>query len=435
MRTTRRRVLGGLGVFAGAGALHGLLPRTARGQDDTAAVTARLETDLERHASFGAKFSAGPGDVATAGWVAERLRAARYSVAESTFEAPFFVARSTELRSGSAMSNVIPQAPVAPTGATGVSAPLKLVEGGAGDVRGRIALIVAPFARHAALFPDRGLGETVRAVAEAGAAAVVIVTTGPSGEAIALNAPEKGPFVAVPTAVLAPKSAAPFVAAARAGATATLVLDGEATRKPSPNVVARLERGERWLTISTPRSGWFGCVGERGTGTAVFLELAAWAARRFPDLSVFLMNTGGHEYFFAGSHRVLHEAPPPERTLVWAHIGATLAARDSAARDGGLVMLDTVDPSRSLMSTDLARAAAAEAFRGLPGLERPVGVRPQAGELSTFTDLGYARAFAVIGQHAWFHTVEDTLERVDAALLTPVLRAHQRAIELLVSGA
>ena len=435
MRTTRRRLLSGLGVFAGAGALHGLLPRAARSQDDSAAVTARLGAYLEKHASFGDKFSAGPGDVATAGWIAGRLRGAGYDVAESTFEAPFFIARSTELRAGNTTAAVIPQAPVAPTGAAGVSAPLALVEAAVGDVRGKIALVVAPFARHAALFPNNGLGATVRAAAKAGAAAVVIVTTGPSGEAIALNAPEDGPFVAVPAAVLAPKHAAPFVAAARAGATATLVLDGEATHKPSPNIVARLTRGERWLAISTPRSGWFGCVGERGTGTAVFLELAAWAARRFPDASVFLMNTGGHEYFFAGSHRVVHEAPPPDRTMVWAHIGATLAARDSAVRDGQIATLDSVDPSRTLMTTEAARAAAAQAFHGLAGLEQPVAVRPQAGELSTFTDLGYARAFAVIGQHAWFHTVEDTLERVDAALLVPVLRAHQHAIELLVKSA
>jgi hypothetical protein len=86
------------------------------------------------------------------------------------------------------------------------------------------------------------------------------------------------------------------------------------------------------------------------------------------------------------------------------------------------------------MATESARAAASVAFRGLAGLEQAAPVRAQAGELSTFTDRGYPRAFAVIGQHAWFHTVEDTLERVDAALLTPVLRAHQRAIELLAAG-
>jgi hypothetical protein len=98
-------------------------------------------------------------------------------------------------------------------------------------------------------------------------------------------------------------------------------------------------------------------------------------------------------------------------------------------------MLDRADPQRSLMTTPAVRGQAAQAFVGLTGLEQPAAVRPQAGELSTFTDRGYANAFAVIGQHRWFHTVDDTLETVDASLLTPVLRAHQRLIELVVAGA
>jgi hypothetical protein len=316
------------------------------------------------------------------------------------------------------------------TGTAALADPLQ----GAGELRGRIALIVAPFARHAALFPNRGVGQVVVAAANAGARAVVIVTTGPSGEAVALNAPET-PFVPIPTAVLAPKEAAAFVEAAKSGANATLILDGDATHRPSKNLVARLERGDRWIVISTPRSGWYGCVAERGTGTAAFLELADWVVGRFPDLSVFLMNTGGHEYFFAGSHRVVDQAPPPDKTLVWAHIGATLAARDAAEKNGELTMLDTADPQRSLMVTDTARDAAAEAFAGLSGLEKPVAVRPSAGELSSFTDRGYRAAFAVIGVHRWFHTVKDTLETTDARLLEPVLRAHQRTIELLVPRA
>jgi hypothetical protein len=431
---TRRRMLAGLGASAVAGMALGRA-RPARGQnaDDEGGGAARLAADLERHASFGAKFSGGPGDTATAAWIAGRLRRAGYAVAETTFAAPFFIERAARLASGDAVVGVVPQAPVLVTGAGGITGRLALVEDAVGEVRGRIALVVAPFARHAALFPDRGIGATVRAAAEGGAAAVVIVTTGPSGEAVALNAPEDGPFVGVPTAVLAPKRAAPFVAAARAGAEATLTLDGEATHRPSPNVVARLERGHRWIAVSTPRSGWFDCVGERGTGTAVFLALAEWVAQRFPRESVFLMNTGGHEYFFAGSHRVLHEAPPAAATAVWAHIGATLAARDATLRDGRLVMLDTVDAGRTLMATASAQVAARAAFRGLAGLEEPVAVRPQAGELSTFTDRGYEHAFAVLGQHSWFHTVEDTLERVDARLLLPVLRAHQRTIERVVT--
>jgi hypothetical protein len=86
------------------------------------------------------------------------------------------------------------------------------------------------------------------------------------------------------------------------------------------------------------------------------------------------------------------------------------------------------------MASAAARDAAARAFSGLSGLAEPTPVRPQAGELSAFTDRGYATAFAVIGVHRWFHTVEDTLERVDPGLVTPVVQAHQRAIELLISG-
>jgi hypothetical protein len=439
LRITRRALLGRLALGAGAGALAPLLPRRARAQNEAAAaLTERLHADLARHAGFGDKFSGGPGDTATAEWIAARLRASGYSVAESEFDAPFFVKRAARLTAGAVMTDVVAQAPVVTTGSAGVTAPLAQVNAAGdasaiGDVRGRIALIVAPFGRHAALFPDRGIGQSVRAAAHQGAAAVVIVTTGPSGEAIALNAPEE-PFVPIPTAVLAPKHAEPFVSAARSGAEATLIIDGDATHRPCKNLVGRIERGDRWIAMSTPRTGWYGCVAERGTGTAVFLELADWVVRRFPDHSIFVMNTGGHEYFFAGSHRVLDQAPPPADTAVWAHIGATLAARAAEDRGTEVVMLDTADPDRTLMATDAAREAATAGFAGIDGITGPVAVRPGAGELSTFTDLGYSHAFAVLGLHRWFHTVEDTLERVDAELVVPVLSAHQRTIELLVGA-
>jgi hypothetical protein len=438
MRITRRAILHRVALGAGAGALAPLLPQRTRAQDERAdAMAARLHADLARHASFGDKFSGGPGDIATADWIAGRLGASGYEVEESEFDAPFFVKRTARLTAGGVAADVVPQAPVVPTGSAGVTARLAHVAaaddaGAVGDVRGRIALIVAPFGRHAALFPDRGIGQSVRAAADQGAAAVVIVTTGPSGEATALNAPEE-PFVPIPTALLAPKHAEPFVNAARSGAEATLILDGDPTHRPCKNLVARIERGGPWIAMSTPRTGWYGCVAERGTGTAVFLALADWVARRFPDHSIFVMNSGGHEYFFAGSHRVLDQAPPPSETAVWAHIGATLAARAAFDRNGETVMLDTADPDRTLMATDGARAAATAGFAGIDGITGPVAVRPRAGELSTFTDLGYSHAFAVLGLHRWFHTVEDTLARVDAKLVVPVLGAHERTIEIIVS--
>jgi hypothetical protein len=430
MPISRREAVRGLAL----GAVPLAWPFSARAQRGGDPLTAQVQADLVRHAELGPKFSGGRGDNATAQWIADELRVIDYEIHESTFDAPFFVKRSARLVCGSESADVVPQAPVVPTGAGGVAGPLALLEGEAavGDLTGRIALLVAPFARHAALFADRGIGRTVTEAALRGAAAVVIVTTGPSREAIALNAPEQ-PFVRVPTAVLAPKDADAFVAAARAAAQATLVIDGDATHRPCKNIVGRLERGPRWIAISTPRSGWYDCVAERGTGTAVFLDLAAWAASRFPEYSVFVMNTGGHEYFFAGSHRVIGEAPPPDATAVWAHIGATLAARDAEERDGRWVMLDTADPQRSLMTTDNVRELAASAFQDLSGLAEPTPIRAQAGELSAFTDRGYARAFAAIGLHRWFHTEKDTIDCVDARLLVPVLAAHRKMIELVVA--
>jgi hypothetical protein len=438
---SRRRFMQHAGLCAVAAAGGAVAPRSARpqprattGEQTPSSMSQALRADLERHASFGRKFSGGSGDLATADWIATRLQALGYDVDAPTVDMPFFVQRTARLRAGSVTVEVVPQAPVVTTPISGITAPLALVEDEVGDVRGRIVVYVTPFGRHAALFADRGIGAVVARAAAEGALGIVIVTRGPTGLAIALNAPET-PFVPVPTAVLAPQQASALIDTARTGAEATLTVVGDATRRPSPNVIARLERGARWIAMSTPRSGWYDCVAERGTGTAAFLELARWLAERFPGHSVWLMNTGGHEYFFAGSHRAIEQAPPPERTAVWAHIGATLAAREAVMRDGGLVMLDSADPQRSLMASASARAAAADAFAGLSGLSDPTPVRPQAGELSAFTDRGYDAAFAVIGVHAWFHTIEDTLERVDARLVEPVVRAHQRAIRTLAGSA
>jgi hypothetical protein len=434
MATTRRTVLKRTMAAAGAGLIPNAWSGAALAQEE--GILRRLHQDLETHASFGLKYAGGPGDTATADWVARRLSAIGYQVEESEFDTPFFIARNTELRIGSTAVQVVPQAPVAVTAPEGVTARLAIVEedGSVEGVAGRIAVVVAPFARHAALFPTRGIGQTVMAAAGAGAVGIVLVTTGPSGEAVALNCPETGPFVPQPMAILAPRRAEPVVAAARAGAEATLVIDGDATHRPCRNVVARLERGDEWVAMSTPRSGWYHCVAERGTGTAAFLEIAAWLAQEYPRHSVFLMNTGAHEYFFAGSHRVLDQAPPPERTLVWAHIGATLAARDAVEDAGEWVMLDSVDPQRSTMATAKARDAVVASFAGLEGLEQPGEVRPQAGELSTFTDMGFDKAFACIGLHRWFHTVGDTLDCVDAGLLLPVVRAHQATMARLIGA-
>jgi hypothetical protein len=426
---SRRSVLKAMTLGAGSVAFAPLLEaQTPRPLDP---VTARIQADLERHSSFGNKRSATTGDLKTAEWISERLRTFGYKVDSHEFPAPFLVERSVRLSTEGMSLDVYPQTPAATTSAKGVTGRLALIRttADAMNTKGRIAFLVLSSARHAALGKgNAGIGGTIQAAAAAGALGVVIVTTGPSGEAILLNAPEDQ-VMPVPVAIMAPKNAKPFQEAAAAGADATFTLDGDATHRNSTNLIGRLERGRRWIVISTPRSGWFDCVGERGTGTAVFLELASWAIDRFPNHSIHLVNAGAHEYYFAGSHKVMDLAPPPESTDIWAHVGATVAARDADESGPALRMLNSADPQRSVMATTNLNAAVAEGFRGIPELERAQPVRADAGELSVFTDRGYSRCFAVLGLHRWLHTIADTLERVDARLVTPVLEAHKRTIE------
>ena len=85
---------------------------------------------------------------------------------------------------------------------------------------------------------------------------------------------------------------------------------------------------------------------------------------------------------------------------------------------------DAPDAIAARITADLERHACfGDTFSGGPG-DRPTPAGSPAG--------CYTTAFAVLGVHRWLHTIEDTLERVDARLVVPVLRAHQRTIELLV---
>src|SRR5690606_13343234 len=111
--------------------------------------------------------------------------------------------------------------------------------------------------------------------------------------------------------IQAPKDAGPFVEAEQSGSSANLVIEGRAFRRPAFNLTARLDRGaEKTLVISTPRSGWFGCAGERGSGLAAWLLLARWAAGARLPVNLTLVATSGHEYEYAGGELYIAQMAP-----------------------------------------------------------------------------------------------------------------------------
>jgi hypothetical protein len=396
----------------------------------------RIQAHLARHAGFGLKRAGSAGDLASAAWIAENLGTHGFKVETTQSEVPYFDVNVAELRAGDAWATVVPQPIVTPTPPEGVSGRLVSVRhvAEAAEARDAIALVVAPYLRHAGI-QSPAVGPLLKAVAESGALGIVLVTTGPSEEAVLLNTSPSTPFVPSPLAILAPKDADPFIAAAAADAKATLTITGSGGRRPTPNLIARLERGPKWLALSTPRTGWFTCSAERGNGIAAFLELTAWAASRFPDLSIFGLNTGGHEYGFVGTHDSIDSAPPPDDTALWVHLGSAMAARDMIAVGGRPAVLQSADSHRVLMATSNLVDEAKRCFAGLTGLEAPREVLGGAGELSTVIDHGYASAFAVLGVHSWFHTEKDTLETTSAELLAPVIDAHKRLIQAGITAA
>src|SRR5262249_46656948 len=122
----RRSMLKSMAVGAGTLALEPtLLAQVGRSLDP---VTARIQGDLEKHASFGSKRSATPGDIETAKWIANRMESMGYKVNSYDFPAPFLVERSVRLSTEGMSLKLYAQTPAAATtGPKGVTGRLALI--------------------------------------------------------------------------------------------------------------------------------------------------------------------------------------------------------------------------------------------------------------------------------------------------------------------
>ncbi len=425
MGASRRDLLMGAGALAAAAASEAqAAPAVA------AADAAWLQGVLERFAGFGVKASGGPGDTASGAWLEGDLTALGYHCQRQAFEVPYAEVRTATLAVGDKRAGVVPQAIVKPTGPAGVTGPLRLASA-AGGLDGAIALILLPYRRWGSM-AEPAVSRPLADVFARGAVAAVLVTTGPTGEAIALNVSSTRPGFEKPVVILAPKDAEPFVAAAVAGQAATLTVDADAGRRSAYNLIARLDRGApKTLIVSTPRSGWFTCASERGAGLAVWLSLAHWLAAAKPHVNVELVATSGHEYIYYGGEQYLeHHAPKPADTHMWVHIGASAAARDWHEFGPTLRPLPSTDAQRVLTATPQVIEATRRAFKGLNGLEAvyPADKANAGGELVNVIDAGYTPAIGLYGGHRYFHTVGDDLRCVSGDLVRPVAAAFRAVI-------
>jgi hypothetical protein len=390
-----------------------------------------IDASLQRYIGFGVKHAGGAGDDACGAWLEGELRSIGYAVQRQAFETPFLDVASCALALGQASAPLLPVAVVSKPGA--ISGPLALYRPGA-DMSGAIVVAPLPFRRWSTtLSPE--ISNVIEDAERGGAAAVVLVTNGPTNEAIALNVKpdQRWPLQ---VATLAPKEAADVLAAAEKRTAATLTLTGRGGMRPAFNVVARRDRGRgKQIVFSTPRSGWTICAGERGGGVAAWLALATWAFAALPENDLVFLCTSAHEYEYLGGETYLKSplAPKAADTHLWAHLGANVAARDwHDFGPGRLAPLPSVDPQRVLMGTPDLLPVLRETFRGAPGLESPYpSNQGAAGELASVLHAGYGRAFGIFGAHRFHHVAGDDARCVEARHVADAAVRMREAIRTL----
>ena len=421
---TRRNFLAGIGAIPFSAAVA----TASEGSNPDA-----IADDLATYIGFGSKQSGGKGDTTCGHWLASELKAAGFAVEKPRLSVPYFDPADCRIAVGEAQASLWPQPIVVPTPPQGVRGPLVRVDSSgraSASLAGAIALIDLPYNRWTSALAKPIRKPIEMAFAE-GAKAAVVITNGPTGKIIALNADGRSPMFAGPVGLLAPEDAATFLNAATTYSAARVTLTGKGGRRPAFNIIGRMDRGKgRWLIVSTPRSGWFGCAGERGGGIAAWLDLARRAPLMLPDHNLAFLCNSGHEYEYLGAEEALKAvAPKPADTQFWLHLGANLAATDWHEGLFGLSPLVGSDSQRYLVVSPPLLPAARRLFAGLSGLESPYpSDKLSAGELTAIIAAGYPSVAGVFGLHRFHHVADDDERCIDAPSVAATTAAFRNLL-------
>ena len=387
---------------------------------------ASLYEDVARYASFGLHRFGSAGDRATADWIAGEIKQAGFEISFQpvVLGRQYVVERASAEAAGISVEATPFWWPPEDKASFHLAAPLARD----GDVTGKILLLDLPF--------DRGayLGPTHRAaIAEAAArkpAAILLMIGNPADDRFAYNVTQEDAPWPVPVIVVGAASRAVFERALASGAPVTFDVKGHYERDVvGRNVIAEIGAGRGpVIVVSTPMTGWYSCVCERGPGIANFLALARTvAAEKWPAHFVFIA-TAGHEIGHGGMELFLkHGAPAPKDTLAWIHFGSSNAcyafAEGAAHRSAR---------ARALSRAEQIRRRADR--RGFCEVEakRLVTEKQAVGELRDVHAAGYANFLGMAGRHRTFHTPSDDLAATGPEILEPVARAFVDAVRKIV---
>lgn len=238
---------------------------------------------------------------------------------------------------------------------------------------------------------------------EAGHRALVAVTVGPAPGLQARNAGAFADPFGVPVLQVGSEHESFLLAAAETGADATLSISTRRVPAQSANVVAHVAGRDPSLApvvVSTPRTGWWNCAGERGGGIACWLELLRSAQEEPHQRDAIFVTFGGHELDFLGVQAFLERRPAMATDAhVWVHFGANIGAVEGAAI--------RVAASNA---GDLAQARSALAAHSAGAVTSPEPGVVIGGESVVVAKLG-ARCVALLGGNDLFHFESDRWPR------------------------
>jgi hypothetical protein len=392
---------------------------------------ARLYNDVARYASFGSHRFGSPGDRATTDWVAGELQAAGLSVEFQPviLGRQYFVDRAIAEVDGATVEATPFWWPPEDKSSFRLTAPVTRE----GEVAGKILWIELPYDRGAYLGPSHRAA--IAQAAARGPKAILLVIGNPGDDRFAYNVTQEDAPWPVPVMVVAGKARGVFERALTSGVPVTLDVAGRYERNVAGrNVVARFGAGTGpAVVVSTPMTGWYDCVCERGPGIANFLALARIvAAEKLPGNFVFVA-TAGHEIGHGGMELFLKQgAPPPQDTLVWLHLGASNACYAWTEGPQGFTREDRVDDAlRFLVLSPSAVSLVGETFAAIKAT-RLVAEKQAVGELRDVHAAGYRNFIGMAGLHRFFHTPADDLRTTGPEILEPVARAFADALRKAV---
>lgn len=218
----------------------------------------------------------------------------------------------------------------------------------------------------------------------------LVAVPGPDDLVVQCNRVPQLPDRPVPAAVI------PHNWADRARAGASLRFTGDVSDDTSDILLGRLGSGGSDVTVTTPLSGWFPCAGERGTGLAVAIAIAADLA---VDHRVTFVGCSSHELDHVGLFRYLDDHDVTGQRVI--HLGASVGAVEFDERGDA-----ALGSSRMVLTTDHSPARAEIAAAAANGNWRLADPTPWPGEGRAWRQ-GGANVLSFVGSFPLFHTAAD----------------------------